>query len=273
MTDVFEALNPPEDLWLRAIRRVFKSKAAVWYRDNKDEFRSWSKFKKLFKDRFIGLLDEDDLYDELRIRLQIKTESIDDFIGIFKHMVSRLRHQPPLKEQLKIVYKNLLPQYRQYINGRHIDSFRTLIKWGREWEKEKRIDERQSNLNGRKTDKVSAIQEIEGELEKKSPNNNKKGGKKGRKPPQTEVEHDQAEIAAVDANMQKATSQKQNLQAKQSNGARTIQGSGQSMRPRGPQQVANQQQQQMRLPSAWWQPLNNQEASQIRTDNQGAESA
>ena len=61
---------------------------------------------------------------------------------------------------MKIAYKNLLPEYRKYINGRDRDYFSDLIRSGREWEKEKHLDERQSHLTGRKAEKAAAISEL-----------------------------------------------------------------------------------------------------------------
>ena len=76
MTDCYESICPSDDLWIKAIRRVFKGKASIWYRENKNEFKSWSKLKKLFKERFIGLLNEDDLYDELKMLSLIKSKNV-----------------------------------------------------------------------------------------------------------------------------------------------------------------------------------------------------
>ena len=166
LTDCFESINPDEDLWLQAIRRVFKGKALLWFRENKDDFTSWRRFAKHFRDRFIGLLDEDDLYDELKNCLQLKNESIDEFISTVRYMAHRLRQPLSTREQVKIAYKNLLPEYRKYINGRDRDSFSDLIRYGRVWKKEKGLDERQSHLTGRKTEKAAAISELSEEQEK-----------------------------------------------------------------------------------------------------------
>ena len=167
--------------------------------------------KKLFKERFIGLLDEDDLYDELKMRIQTKNESIDEFIGTFKYMAHRLSHAPSTRELAKMAYKNLLPEYRKYINGREADSFKTLLKLGREWEKEKRIDERQALLMGKRIEKAAALQEVKDQTEKKSDKAARKNKKKN--VADTQSEELCAEIAAIQVDKPREQgNQRQNAQ-------------------------------------------------------------
>ena len=190
---------------------MLKNKARIWYRENKDDFSSWAKFKKLFRERFIGLLDEDDLYDELRMRIQTKNESMDEFVGTFRYMAGRLKHSLSTRELLKIAYKNLSKEYRQYINGREIDSFSTLLRYGREWEREKRLDERQSSLNGKRVEKAAGISDNTDKNTKTSKGSNKKGSKKTSQEDMPEENH--SEIAAIDMDKPRGDQQKQ-VQAK-----------------------------------------------------------
>ena len=43
-----------------------------------------------------------------------------------------------------------------------------MLKLGREWEKEKRIDERQALLTGKRSEKAAALQEVKDQPEEKS---------------------------------------------------------------------------------------------------------
>ena len=122
-------------MWLQAIRRVFKGKALLWFRENKGDFTSWWKFTKLFRDQFIGLLDENDLYDELKSRLQLKDETIYEFISSVRYMDHRLTQPLTMREQVKIPYKNLLLENRKFINDRDRETFHDLIRYGREWKR------------------------------------------------------------------------------------------------------------------------------------------
>ena len=49
-----------------------------------------------------------------------------------------------------MAYKNLLSEYKKYINLREADSFKDLFKLGRVWKKEKRIDKHQALLTGKR---------------------------------------------------------------------------------------------------------------------------
>ena len=85
------------------------------------------------------------IYMTKKNHLQLKNESIDEFISTVQCMVHRLTQPLTTIEQVKIVYKNLFPEYRKRINDRLRVSFSHLIRYGREWDKEKRLDERQSH--------------------------------------------------------------------------------------------------------------------------------
>ena len=73
-------------------------KADVWYETNHEDFTSWKKFKQMLREQYLGLQDEDDLYDDLRRKIQSKQESISQYIDRFRHMISRLRRPPAVSE-------------------------------------------------------------------------------------------------------------------------------------------------------------------------------
>ena len=95
--DCFKFTGAPNHLLLEAITRVFDGKAGIWFRNNKEDFTSWKKFKKVFEEYYFELLDEDELYDELSRRVQTKEESIDEFVNVFRHLARRLSN--PLRKQ------------------------------------------------------------------------------------------------------------------------------------------------------------------------------
>ena len=86
----YETCNVPFNLWLQSIRRVFKGKVREWFKNNGHYMISWKKLEKMFEERYFGLYDEDDMLDDLRIRVQMKNESISDFVDAFIYLVSRL---------------------------------------------------------------------------------------------------------------------------------------------------------------------------------------
>ena len=179
-----ELTRASDELWMSSISRIFKGKARVWYKTNRADFHSWRKFKKLFRDQYLGLLDENDLYYELHNKIQMKQETISEYIDSFRYLVSRMSKPPSISDQLGIIYKNLLSDYRRFIHGRKFESFAELRRFGLDWEKEKLIDERQSNLQFKKSDKLAEITE-------NSSKSSRNGSKKGK------AKEGQEEIAAV----------------------------------------------------------------------------
>ena len=132
----------------------------------------------MFREHYHGLLDEDDLLDNLRLKVQLKNKTIDEYVDGFRQIVSRLKRPPPTPEKVKFAYKNLRRPDRDYFSGQTVDSFRKLLRLGRECKREMRIDERQSQLLGKRIEKLAEISEktSEGHQEKKGKGSkNKKG--------------------------------------------------------------------------------------------------
>ena len=184
----------PDDIWLEAIARVFENKAGRWFRTNQEEFHSWKKFKKLFKEHYFGLLDEDDLFDELKMKVQDKNETIDEYIDGFRYIASRLRYPPSVREQTKMIYKNLRCEYRDSMKGCRHETFAEILNLGRQHEKENKLNERQAVLLDRKSGKVAALDEISASEKRKSKN---KSAQKSKSKEQETVE---LEVAAIEGN-------------------------------------------------------------------------
>ena len=151
---------------MQSIRRVVKGKAREWFKNNTAEIKTWRKFQRGFKERFFGIMDEDDLWDEPRCRMHERDESISDYVDAFLHLASRMRNPPPLSAQLGIAVKNILPAYRQHMGGRRPSSFRELLEMSREFERGKKLDERYSYLVRKKSERIAEIQE--GQAQKSS---------------------------------------------------------------------------------------------------------
>ena len=52
--------------FLTALSCAFKGEAARWFRMERERMRSWKVFTKIFKDKYVGEYDQQDLYDDLR---------------------------------------------------------------------------------------------------------------------------------------------------------------------------------------------------------------
>ena len=163
--------------------------------EEKKDFHSWSHFKRMFQEHYYGALDEDEIYDKLKMRVQLNAESIDEYVDGFRQIAGRLKRPPSTSSQIDIVYKNLRREYRDYFRGHAINSFKQLLKLGRECEKENRIDERQSILTGKRTERLAEVTEKK-ESERAGEN---RGGKKGSK----KKNRENMEVAAMAAGNKK----------------------------------------------------------------------
>ena len=98
--------------FLSAMSCAFKGEAAKWFRMERERMRSWKMFAKMFKDRYVGEYDQQDLYDDLRRRTQGRGEKVELFLN-FKYIVSRFKKPPSVDEQVDLAYRNLLQEYRR----------------------------------------------------------------------------------------------------------------------------------------------------------------
>ena len=126
--------------FLSAMSCAFKGEAARWFRMEREHMRSWKKFAKMFKDRYVGEYDQQDLYDDLRQRTQGKGEKVESFLLHFKYIVSRFKKPPIEDEEVDLAYRNLLPEYRRAMSDKVVDTLDDIKKYGKRFEKQRAID-------------------------------------------------------------------------------------------------------------------------------------
>ena len=128
--------------YLSATSCAFKGEAARWLRMERKHMRSWKKFAKMFKDRYVGEYDQQDLYDDLCRRTQGKGEKVESFLLNFKYIVSRFKKPPIEDEQVDLGYRNLLPEYRRAMSDKVVDTLDDIKRYGKRFEKQRAIDRR-----------------------------------------------------------------------------------------------------------------------------------
>ena len=128
--------------FLSAISCAFKDEAARWFRMERERMRSWKKFAKMFKDRYVGEYGQQDFYDDLRRRSQGKGEKVKSFLLIFRYIVSRFKKPPSVDEQVDLAYRNLLPEYRRAMSDKVVDTIDDIKSYGKRFENQKAIDGR-----------------------------------------------------------------------------------------------------------------------------------
>lgn len=115
-----------EDLWRCAID-FFQGDALIWYRANKDNVTNWHELVILLKRTFQSPFYQDELLREIRDRTQGKEETVTVYVAVMQNMFKRLPIQPPEREKIYIILKNLQPYFQRAICRDEFNSIPDLI--------------------------------------------------------------------------------------------------------------------------------------------------
>ena len=142
LQDCLESSNISDRDLLCALPCILTKHAARWFRTIKKEATTWSRFQRLFKNRFVQVYDREDLLDDLKRRMQGKGEKITPYLASLKYIVSRFARPPREREIVDTAWRNLLPKYRKAMGDKLVDSLSLLEEYGRRWERRKDLDSR-----------------------------------------------------------------------------------------------------------------------------------
>lgn len=115
-----------EDLWRCAID-FFQGDALIWYRANKDSVTDWDELVILLKRTFQSPFYQDELLREIHDRTQGMEESVTVYVAVMQNMFKRLPVQPPEREKIYIILKNLQPYFQRAICRDEFNSIPDLI--------------------------------------------------------------------------------------------------------------------------------------------------
>ena len=80
--------------------------------------------------------------EELRAQYQGLKEKIAPFITKFRRIIAHLKRPPSIKEQLSLAFSHLRPEYQDYLWDKRLDSFESIEKYERKFERREAIKER-----------------------------------------------------------------------------------------------------------------------------------
>ncbi|KAK3928367.1 Activity-regulated cytoskeleton associated protein 2 [Frankliniella fusca] len=132
---------------VRGAPEFFTGRAKVWFRTVKDQIDSWGEMKNLLRTEFLPLNYSDNLWEEVRGRLQGEQESIGCYIANMLSLFERLALMGPIKEEIKlnIILKNLASFYVKGLVSQKVLSISHLKLLGRELENARFQVERYDN--------------------------------------------------------------------------------------------------------------------------------
>lgn len=115
---------------LPQLPEVLQGEAALWYRNNRGNYRSWEDFTREFRIFYYPVNYEVDLEAKISRRVQKPNESVTAYITDLQTLIRR-HGNIPASQELQWLYRNLLPEYRQYVRRgdfHDISSFSQITK-------------------------------------------------------------------------------------------------------------------------------------------------
>ncbi|XP_030752316.1 uncharacterized protein LOC115879552 isoform X2 [Sitophilus oryzae] len=130
LEEICIAQNIHPDHLLPHLPEVLQGEAALWYRNNRVNYRTWEEFTKEFKIFYYPVNYEVDLEVKISRRVQRHNESVTAYITDLQTLIRRHGSISP-NQELQWLYRNLLPEFRQYVRRgdfHDISSFSRITK-------------------------------------------------------------------------------------------------------------------------------------------------
>lgn len=123
----------PIDNLLPILPELLKDAPLLWYRSNNRHWRTWQDFVNEFRTYYFPVNYLEDLEADISRRLQRPGEPVTTYLTDLQTLIRRHGKIPP-SEELRWLYRNMLPEYKLYIRKDEIDNTPTLAAKMREYE-------------------------------------------------------------------------------------------------------------------------------------------
>lgn len=133
LEEICVAENILPDRLLPHIPDLLQGEAALWFRNNKHNWTRWTEFRTAFRDFYFPVNYEVELEAEIARRRQRRGEPISRYITELQTLIRRHGNMNAQTE-LNWLYRNLLPDYRQYIRRTDFHDTASFTKVAREYE-------------------------------------------------------------------------------------------------------------------------------------------
>ena len=127
---------------IEAIPCTLTKSARRWYSSLSRSVSTWTEFKSEFRHQFMRRRSDDDVMDDLRNRTQAKNGRITSYLSCIRLLLNMLKRPLTDYDEVKIVLRNLAPDYRRYMSGKQLYDLRDIDHYGREWEEELALEKR-----------------------------------------------------------------------------------------------------------------------------------
>ncbi|KAJ8937207.1 hypothetical protein NQ314_012004 [Rhamnusium bicolor] len=114
LEEICSYTNIRQEQLLPVLPELLQGPALLWYRNNKSHWDTWAKFTRDFRTFYFPVNYLEDLEADISRRLQKPDEPSTNYLTDLQTLVRRHGDLNP-EQELRWLYRNLLPDYRQYI--------------------------------------------------------------------------------------------------------------------------------------------------------------
>ncbi|KAJ8928626.1 hypothetical protein NQ314_018785 [Rhamnusium bicolor] len=114
LDEICSYTNVRQEQLLPVLPELLQGPALLWYRNNKSHWDTWAKFTRDFRTFYFPVNYLEDLDADISRRLQKPDEPATNYLTDLQTLVRRHGDLNP-EQELRWLYRNLLPDYRQYI--------------------------------------------------------------------------------------------------------------------------------------------------------------
>lgn len=133
LLEIFDSRGINPDLLLPQLPILLRGKPALWFRNNRHRWSTWKQFASDFRSFYFPLNYIDDLEAQISRRLHRSNETVNDYITELQTLIRRHGDISP-EQEVRWLYQNLLPQFRQMIRHTDFHDVFTLSQQARETE-------------------------------------------------------------------------------------------------------------------------------------------
>lgn len=107
---------------------LFTGRALIWYRSVRTTVTDWDALVAAIKKEFLPSDFDDQMWDEIKARVQGKTEPVSIYIAVMETLFKRLSRPPVETTKVKYIRQNLLPQYYSQLALYEVTAVSDLMK-------------------------------------------------------------------------------------------------------------------------------------------------
>ncbi|XP_036141713.1 uncharacterized protein LOC118645194 [Monomorium pharaonis] len=140
---------------LDTVRKWGANQALLWYRNNRDDWRSWADFEKDFRRYFVPTRTRFELEAEIARRTQGPNETAREYVTALQTLMRRHGGITP-EDRLERIYHNLRPEYHLYARRNDFLDLPGLLRLTDDYERARRYEREYQPPKGREKPKTAA---------------------------------------------------------------------------------------------------------------------